>query len=74
MPPLPLLKPVRGRQGIRAFRVAGGSASRQPHHSHEARPHRHASVPDYAHVAQGTLRALIGQSGVSVDDFLAALD
>jgi hypothetical protein len=30
------------------------------------------SVPDYAEVARGTLRALIAKAGLTVEEFLAA--
>ncbi len=31
------------------------------------------SIPDHLQVARGTLRALIGRAGLTIDEFLAAL-
>jgi predicted RNA binding protein YcfA (HicA-like mRNA interferase family) len=36
---------------------------------HQSPPHRRLTVPDHAEVAKGTLRALIRQAGLSVEEF-----
>ncbi len=36
-------------------------------------PHRRLTVPDHAEIAKGTLRALLRQAGLTVDEFLALL-
>ena len=36
-------------------------------------PHRRLVVPDHKEVAKGTLRALIREAGLTVDEFLALL-
>lgn len=38
-----------------------------------AYPHRRLTVPDHAEIAKGTLRALIRQAGLTVDQFKALL-
>ena len=40
---------------------------------HEKPPHRRLSVPDHRELAKGTLRAIIRQSGLTVDAFVALL-
>jgi predicted RNA binding protein YcfA (HicA-like mRNA interferase family) len=34
-------------------------------------PHRRITIPDHSEVAKGTLRAIIRQVGISVDEFIA---
>lgn len=36
-------------------------------------PHRRITVPDHAEVAKGTLRAIIRQAGLTLDEFRALL-
>jgi predicted RNA binding protein YcfA (HicA-like mRNA interferase family) len=36
-------------------------------------PHRRLTVPDHGEVAKGTLRAIIRQAGLTVDEFRALL-
>jgi predicted RNA binding protein YcfA (HicA-like mRNA interferase family) len=74
MPPLPL---VSGRKVVQAFEALGWSQARQSG-SHivlvrEGHPAT-LSVPDHREVARGTLRSLIRAAGLSVEDFLQALD
>jgi hypothetical protein len=38
-----------------------------------AAPHRRLVVPDHKEVAKGTLRAIIRQAGLTVDEFKALL-
>jgi predicted RNA binding protein YcfA (HicA-like mRNA interferase family) len=74
MPPVPLLKPAEVVRVLERFgwRVARRKGS----HIILTKPGGIAtlSVPDHSHVARGTLRALISRAGLTVDDFLAALD
>lgn len=37
-------------------------------------PHRRITVPDHNPVAKGTLRAIIRQAGLNVEEFIALLD
>ncbi|MBZ0256366.1 type II toxin-antitoxin system HicA family toxin [bacterium] len=36
-------------------------------------PHRRLSVPNHKEIAKGTIRAIIRQSGLSIDEFLTLL-
>jgi predicted RNA binding protein YcfA (HicA-like mRNA interferase family) len=36
-------------------------------------PHRRLTIPDHKELKKGTLRALIRQAGLSVDEFVALL-
>jgi predicted RNA binding protein YcfA (HicA-like mRNA interferase family) len=77
MPPVPLL---RARDVVRAFERLGGKTERQRgSHIILTKPGHAAtlSIPDHsdhARVARGTLRALINKAGLSLQDFIAALE
>ena len=74
MAPVPVLRP---RQVVRAFERLGWEASRrQGSHIILTKPGSVASlsVPNHAEVARGTLRALISRAGLTVDEFLEALE
>jgi predicted RNA binding protein YcfA (HicA-like mRNA interferase family) len=69
----PLLKP---REVARAFKKLGWDVARQKGSQIILTKDGHIatlSVPDHAEVARGTLRALIGRAGSTIDEFLAAL-
>jgi len=73
MPPVPVLRP---RDVVRAFEALGWEVARQ-RGSHiiltkEGHPATLA-VPKHATVARGTLRSLIRQAGIALEEFLAAL-
>lgn len=64
---------VSGREDAKAFRKIGYEFAGQ-HGSHvilrhSRSPHRRLSVPDYKELAKGTLRALIREAGLSVEEF-----
>ena len=40
---------------------------------HESPPHRRLTVPDHKEIAKGTLRAIIRQAGLTVDEFTELL-
>ncbi len=68
---------VSGREVVRALRKVGYVEDRQ-RGSHivlrqAAPPHRRITVPDHKEVAKGTLRAIIRQAGLTVDEFRALL-
>jgi predicted RNA binding protein YcfA (HicA-like mRNA interferase family) len=68
---------VSGREVVRALRKSGYERDRQ-RGSHvvlrqTAPPHRRITVPDHKEVAKGTLRAIIRQAGLTVDEFKALL-
>ena len=74
MSPVPLLRPS---QIVRALERLGWKVVRQRgSHIIMAKPGHIAtlSIPDHPEVARGTLRSLIQKAGVSLDEFLQALD
>ena len=74
MPTIPILKP---KEVIKAFQMLGWEVARQRSshiilvkESHIAT----LSVPNHPEVARGTLRALIARAGLTVDEFIEALE
>jgi predicted RNA binding protein YcfA (HicA-like mRNA interferase family) len=72
-----VLPRVSGREVVRALLKIGYEQDRQ-RGSHiilrqVAAPHRRLIVPDHKEVAKGTLRAIIRQVGLTVDEFRALL-
>lgn len=68
---------VSGREVARALQKVGDERDRQ-RGSHivlrqTAPPHRRITVPDHKELAKGTLRAVIRQAGLTVDEFKALL-
>ena len=68
---------VSGREVVKALQKAGYERDRQ-RGSHivlrqTASPHRRITVPDHKEVAKGTLRAIVRQAGLTVDEFRALL-
>jgi len=68
---------VSGRDAARAFQKAGYEFDCQ-HGSHMIPrhirpPHRRLSIPDHKKLAKGTLRALIREAGLSVQEFAGLL-
>jgi predicted RNA binding protein YcfA (HicA-like mRNA interferase family) len=74
MPTVPVLKP---REVVRAFEKLGWEIARQ-RGSHiiltKAGHIATLSVPNHPEVARGTLRSLINRSGLTVEQFLQALE
>ncbi len=71
------LPSVTGREVVKALTKSGYERDRQ-RGSHiilrqVASPHRRIVVPDHDEVARGTLRAIIRQAGLTVDEFKALL-
>jgi predicted RNA binding protein YcfA (HicA-like mRNA interferase family) len=74
MPPVPLLRP---REVIRVFERLGWSVARQRgSHIILTKPGHIAtlSIPDHPQVARGTLRTLISQAGLTVEEFVSAVE
>jgi len=72
--PLPV---VSGREVVKALAKIDYVLDRQ-RGSHmilrqEVSPHRRLTVPDHKEIAKGTLRAIIRQSGLTVDEFVDLL-
>jgi len=68
---------VSGREAVAVFRGLGYEVDRQ-RGSHivlrQAQPpHRRLTIPDHRELAKGTLRALIREAGISVEEFVALL-
>ena len=67
---------ISGRQCVKALSKAGFAKIRQ-HGSHiilrRNDPFSHLVVPDHKTLDRGTLRAIIRQAGLSVDEFTALL-
>lgn len=64
---------VSGREVVRALNKMGYELDRQ-RGSHmilrqQSEPHRRLTVPDHKEVALGTLRAIIRQAGLTVEEF-----
>jgi predicted RNA binding protein YcfA (HicA-like mRNA interferase family) len=71
---LPVLS---GHEVVKAFEKIGYAFDRQ-RGSHmilrqQTAPHRRLTIPDHREVAKGTLRAIIRQAGLTVDEFKALL-
>jgi predicted RNA binding protein YcfA (HicA-like mRNA interferase family) len=72
-----VLPRVSGREVVRALIKIGYEQDRQ-RGSHiilrqVAAPHRRLVIPGHSEVAKGTLRAIIRQAGLTVDEFKALL-
>lgn len=72
-----LLPAVSGREVVSALAKLGYEKDRQKG-SHivlrqMVQPHRRLVVPDHKEVAKGTLRAIIKQAGLTVEEFTALL-
>jgi predicted RNA binding protein YcfA (HicA-like mRNA interferase family) len=72
-----VLPRVSGREVVKALRKIGYEQDRQ-RGSHivlrqTAEPHRRIVVPDHTEVAKGTLRTIIRQVGLTVDEFKSLL-
>jgi predicted RNA binding protein YcfA (HicA-like mRNA interferase family) len=68
---------VSGSEAVRAFGKAGYELDEQ-HGSHMILrrgdpPHRRLSVPNHKELAKGTLRALIREAGLTVEEFVKLL-
>ncbi len=64
---------VSGNEAVKVFRKAGYEFDEQ-HGSHiilrhAAPPHRRLSVPNHRELAKGTLRTLIREAGLTVEEF-----
>jgi len=72
-----ILPRVSGREVVKALAKVGYEQDRQ-RGSHiilrrETYPHRRVVVPDHKEVAKGTLRSIIRETGLTVDEFKALL-
>lgn len=68
---------VSGAEALKAFRKVGYELDEQ-HGSHMILrrtdpPHRRLSIPNHKELAKGTLRALIREAGLTVEEFAGLL-
>ncbi len=74
MPKLPV---ISGLQAVKAFNKVGYQLSHQTGSHMIIRlshpPHIHLSVPNHKELAKGTLRTLIRDAGMSVEEFTKLL-
>ena len=68
---------VSGRDAVKAFGKLGYAFDRQ-RGSHiilrqAAPPHRRLTIPDHKELSKGTLRTLLREAGLSVDEFAKIL-
>ena len=74
MPPVPILKP---REVVKTFEKFGWEVARQRGSHIILTKSGHIatlSVPNHPEVARGTLRSLIARAGLTVEEFLEALE
>jgi len=68
---------ISGREAVKALRKVGYEFDHQRSSHivlrHSAPPHRRLTVPDHDEIAKGTLRAIIRQAGLTVEEFKALL-
>ena len=72
-----VLPRISGREAVAAFRRLGYEVDRQKGSHiilrHAQPPHRRLTVPDHREIAKGTLRSLIREAGITVEEFISAL-
>jgi predicted RNA binding protein YcfA (HicA-like mRNA interferase family) len=65
---------ISGREAVAAFRRLGYEVDRQKGSHiilrHSAPPFRRLTIPDHREIAKGTLRALIREAGITVEEFV----
>ena len=68
---------VSGREAVKAFGRVGYKEDHQKGSHiilrHEAPPFRRLTVPDHKELAKGTLRSLIREAGLTVEEFRKVL-
>ena len=68
---------VSGREAVTAFAKIGYREDRQTGSHivlrHQNPPYRRLTVPDHRELAKGTLRSLIREAGLTVEEFAALL-
>lgn len=72
-----ILPRISGRDAAAAFRRLGYEFDRQRGSHiilrHTQSPFRRLTIPDHREIAKGTLRSLIREAGITVDEFVALL-
>lgn len=74
MPKLPILS---GKDVVKTLSKIGYKIDHQTGSHiilrHEKPPHRRITVPDHKEIAKGTLRAIIRQAGLTIEEFVRLL-
>ncbi|NIA11288.1 MAG: addiction module toxin, HicA family [Nitrospiraceae bacterium] len=74
MPKLPVLS---GKDVVKVLSKIGYKIDHQTGSHiilrHEESPHRRITVPDHREIAKGTLRAIIKQAGLTLEEFIRLL-
>ena len=72
-----VLPRISGREAVAAFRRLGYEVDRQKGSHiilrHARPPNRRLTIPDHREVAKGTLRSLIREAGITVEEFVSLL-
>ena len=71
------LPAVSGAEAVRAFQRVGYQLDRQRGSHiilrHPEPPHRRLTIPAHSELAKGTLRTLIREAGLTIEEFSAVL-
>ncbi|MCO6438680.1 MAG: type II toxin-antitoxin system HicA family toxin [Phycisphaerae bacterium] len=71
------LPTISGREAVRALQQLGYVMDHQTGGHvilrHQDPPHRRLTIPNHRELAKGTLRAIIRQAGLTVEEFAALL-
>jgi len=74
---VPKLPSISGRKAIKALGKIGYVVDHQTGSHivlrHREKPHRRVTVPYHQELAKGTLRAILNEVGLTVEEFLALL-
>jgi predicted RNA binding protein YcfA (HicA-like mRNA interferase family) len=74
---VPKLPVVSGREVVKALSKVGFKLDHQTGSHmilrHDEAPHRRITVPNHKEIAKGTLRAIISDTGLSVEEFMDLL-
>ena len=64
---------VSGREAVRAFEKAGYEVDHQTGSHiilrHQHAPYRRLTIPNHTEISKGTLKAILRQSGIAVEQF-----
>ena len=74
MPKLPV---ISGKECVKALKKAGYEEDHQTGSHiilrHKDPPHRRLTVPNHKEIAKGTLKSILKDAGLSVDEFIELL-
>ena len=74
MPKLPV---ISGQETVKTLRKIGYEPDHQTGSHiilrHKEPPHRRLTVPDHKEIAKGTLKSILKQAGITLDEFMRLL-